>query len=340
MNILVTGGAGYIGSHTAKALARAGHVPVVFDNLSRGNTSAVKWGPLVCGDIKNKTQLLETISRFSIEAVMHFAAYAYVGESTLLPAPYFQNNSVGSLSLIEAASEAGVNSFIFSSTCATYGNPKYLPIDENHSQEPVNPYGESKLFTEKVLRWFGTVHKLNWVALRFFNAAGADPEGDIGECHNPETHLIPLVIESCLNHQQPINLLGTNYQTPDGTPIRDYTHVSDIADAHILALQYLLRGGASNAFNLGTGVGHSVREVIECVRDVTRLEPATLVCPRRIGDPDALIADNKRAAELLKWKPTKSTLREIVETAWAWRNAADVRFAKTAMSGASTSSRR
>jgi UDP-arabinose 4-epimerase len=319
MNILVTGGAGYIGSHAAKALANAGHNPVVLDNLNRGHKEAVKWGPLVIGDIGDRPLVAATLRQHRIDAVLHFAAYAYVGESMSHPGLYFENNTLGSLRLLEGMADAGVDKIIFSSTCATYGNPETIPIDELHPQRPVNPYGESKLIVEKFLRWFGQIHGLNWVALRYFNAAGADPGGEIGEFHEPETHLIPLVLEAAHNPAQPVSVFGTDYPTPDGTALRDYIHVTDLADAHLRALDHLMKGGESGPINLGTGAGSTVQQVIDTVASVTGLPPAVKYADRRAGDPPALVANAARAAQVLGWTPTHSSLPEIIRTAWAWK---------------------
>jgi UDP-arabinose 4-epimerase len=321
MNILVTGGAGYIGSHAAKALAQAGHTPIVYDNLSRGHEWAVRWGPLVKGDIGDIPRVKATINRYGIEAVLHFAAYAYVGESMADPGKYFENNSVASLRLLQAVHETKVRFFVFSSSCATYGIPNQLPINEDHPQHPSNPYGESKLFVEKFLRWYGEIHGIKWVALRYFNACGADLEGDIGELHQPETHLIPLLIESCSNPNQPVPVFGVDYPTRDGTAIRDYVHVTDLAAAHVAALEYLVAGGAeSRAFNLGTGVGYSVLEVSECIKSVTGLAPALIRSGRRPGDPAILIADPRLAHASLGWQARHSGLVEIVTDAWKFQS--------------------
>jgi UDP-glucose-4-epimerase GalE len=319
MNVLVTGGAGYIGSQTAKHLAAEGHKPVVLDDLSRGHSWAVRWGPLVHGDISDAALVKEAIYDHQIDAVIHFAAYAYVGESMLDPGAYFENNAVKSSRLIQIAKDAGIRYFIFSSSCATYGEPQSIPISEEHPQRPVNPYGESKLFVEKVLRWYGEIHGMNWVALRYFNAAGADSGGELGESHNPETHLIPLVIEAALRADRPIRIFGSDYTTLDGTAIRDYIHVADLADAHLAALGYLRAGGESLAFNIGTGRGHSVKQVIDTVTMITGKEPVTVKEGRRKGDPPALIADPHRALEKLKWKASHSDLPNIVRTAYNWR---------------------
>ena len=326
MNILVTGGAGYIGSHAAKCLALAGHSPVVYDNLSRGNKWAVRWGPFVHGELNDKEKLFHTLKHYGIDAVLHFAASAYIGESMREPGSYFQNNSVNSLNLLEVMKAARVNRIVFSSTCAIYGDPEAIPIAEDHPRAPVSPYGESKLFVEKLLHWFGKLHGLQWVALRYFNASGADPEGEIGECHCPETHLIPLVLEAALDQASPVSIFGVDYPTPDGTAVRDYIHVSDLANAHLKALDYLVANRKSRAFNLGTGCGHSIREVIDAAFFVTGHRPAVIEARRREGDPALLIADAKLANRELGWHPQQSSLPSIVSSAWSWRMANESRM--------------
>ncbi len=316
MNVLVVGGAGYIGSHTAKTLKRAGHNPVVIDNLSTGHRWAVRWGPLVEADLADKTAILQAIRDHQIEAVIHFAANAYVGESMQNPAKYFRNNVANMLNLLEAQHESGVKHIVFSSSCTTYGIPERVPISEDFPQSAISPYGESKLMGEKMLKWFGECYGLGWVALRYFNASGADPEGEIGEVHDPETHLIPLVIDAALGKRPPVRIFGTDYPTPDGTAIRDYIHVMDLADAHVRALQYLLEGGESTAFNLGTGHGHSVREVITAVEQVGGRKVPAEEAPRRAGDPPALVADPSKARRILGWEAQYRGLNQIVETAW------------------------
>lgn len=318
-NVLVTGGAGYIGSHTAKVLARSGFQPVVLDNLSEGHRRAVKWGPLVEGDLSDVDVVRETLARFRIEAVIHFAANAYVGESMVNPRKYFANNVGNTLKLLDAVLDAGVRHIVFSSTCATYGVPQEVPISERHPQVPVNPYGESKLFVERVLRWYGEIHGLGWVALRYFNAAGCDPDGEIGEEHDPETHLIPLAVAAALGHGDELRIFGTDFPTPDGTAIRDYIHVMDLADAHVRALEHLRAGGESLASNLGTGTGTSVREVIEAVESVSGRKVPAQESPRRAGDPPRLVADASLARKVLGWEPRYGEFASIVETAWGWQ---------------------
>jgi UDP-arabinose 4-epimerase len=316
--VLVTGGAGYIGSHACKALARAGYQPVVFDNLSRGHRTAVRWGPLVEGHLTERDKLAAGLDQYRISAVMHFAAYAYVGESVTDPAMYYANNLGGSLSLLEAMREAGVDKIVFSSTCATYGTPAGVPIRETMPQLPVNPYGETKLAIERALHWYGEAYGLRWASLRYFNAAGADPEGEIGERHEPETHLIPLVLQAALGERPQIDIYGTDYPTPDGTAIRDYIHVQDLAEAHLRALELLVAERQGVALNLGTGRGHSVREVIRAAEAVTGKPIPCRETARRPGDPPVLVADPGLAAELLGWRARVSDLDTIVRTALAW----------------------
>lgn len=317
-NVLVTGGAGYIGSHTCKALAQAGYAPISVDNLSNGHRRAVKWGPFEHTDLADRYAIENIIREYEIAAVLHFAAYAYVGESIDDPKKYFRNNVANTLNLLEAMLAENVGTIVFSSTCATYGIPAAVPITEDCPQQPINPYGEAKLFVERMLRWFGEAYRLNWCSLRYFNAAGADPDLEIGEDHDPETHLIPLAIQAAHDPASPLKIFGTDYPTPDGTAIRDYIHVTDIADAHVCALEYLLADGESTALNLGTGSGHSVRQVVEAVGALNGDPISTLESPRRPGDPPKLIADPSKAVRLLGWKPRHSSLSEIVETAWRW----------------------
>lgn len=318
MRILVTGGAGYIGSHTAKVLARAGHEPVIFDDMSQGHDWAVKWGPLERGTLADPARLASVFATHAIDAVVHFAANALVGESMTNPGKYFKNNTVGTLNLLDAMHKAGVGTIVFSSTCATYGDPVRVPIDEAHPQSPVNPYGESKLMVEKMLRWYGDVHGFRWMALRYFNAAGADPDGEIGEDHDPESHLIPLVIGAAQGVRPPVKIFGTDYPTPDGTAVRDYIHVMDLADAHLRALGRLAGGIPSQAINLGTGRGHSVKEVVETVARVGGRSVPAVESPRRAGDPPELVAAPARAREALGWTCQYADLETIVRHAWSW----------------------
>jgi UDP-arabinose 4-epimerase len=317
-SVLVAGGAGYIGSHVCKALAAAGCTPVSFDNLVSGHAWAVKWGPLVKGDIADTGLLAQVLRTYDIQAVVHLAAYAYVGESMRDPGKYFRNNVTGTISLLDAMVAAGTPRLVLSSTCATYGLPEHLPINEDHPQRPMNPYGESKLFVERALKWYHAAHGLRSAALRYFNAAGADPAGEIGEKHDPETHLIPLAIQAALGMGPQLDIYGSDYPTSDGTAVRDYIHVTDLADAHVAALDYLAAGNRSVALNLGTGRGHTVREVIREVERVAGRRIPTREAPRRPGDPCILVAASERAARLLGWRPRHSRLEDIVATAWRW----------------------
>jgi len=321
-NILVTGGAGYIGSHTCKALAASGHNPIVLDDLSVGHRWAVKWGPLVVGDIGDRALVTKTVKRFRICATIHFAAHAYVAESVEQPRRYFENNVSKTLVLLDALLDAGVHKIVFSSSCATYGVPRGLPIAEDHPQSPISPYGASKLFVENVLNWYERAYGLRYMNLRYFNAAGADPDGEIGEDHTPETHLIPLVIAAAQRKIPFLELFGTDYDTPDGTAVRDYVHVCDLASAHVKALDHLLAEGASACVNLGTGRGHSIRDVISAVETISRRRVPVSEGPRRPGDPPALIANPQLGQALLGWRPGKSDLLTIVRTAWDWHQKA------------------
>ena len=318
--ILVTGGAGYIGSHTCKVLAAAGYVPVTYDSLALGHQWAVGFGPLVEGDLADGDRIRDAITEYSIEAVVHFAANAYVGESVEDPRKYFRNNVVNSLNLLEAVVDMNVKHLVYSSTCSIYGIPKEVPIPEDHPQHPLNPYGESKRFVETATEWFGEAYGLQWAALRYFNAAGADSEGEIGEDHDPETHLIPVVIEAALGRRPHVEIFGTDYPTEDGTAVRDYVHVTDLGAAHLSALEYLFRGGEPDAFNLGTGIGHSVRQVIQSVQEVSGREVPFKETDRRRGDPPELVADASRAADILGWRPQFPELDQIVDTAWKWHS--------------------
>jgi UDP-glucose-4-epimerase GalE len=299
-------------------LARVGYQPVVFDNLSTGHRWAVRWGPLVEGDITDRRFVRETLEKYQINAVIHFAANASVGESMENPYKYLHDNVAGSVALLEAMRDAGVRHIVFSSTCATYGVPQSVPISEMEPQTPLNPYGESKLFVERALCWYERAYGLGWVALRYFNAAGADHDGEIGECHEPETHLIPVAVQAALELHPAVHIMGTDYPTPDGTAIRDYIHVEDLASAHIKALAYLDKGGQSTALNLGTAQGYSVREVIEAVERTGGRPVPVRESPRRPGDPPVLVADTRRAQEMLSWRPSYENLDAIVSTAWQW----------------------
>jgi UDP-arabinose 4-epimerase len=320
--ILVTGGAGYVGSHACKALAAAGWRPVVYDNLSRGHAGAVRWGPLVEGDLHDRARLAAAMREHAIGAVMHFAAFAYVGESVGDPELYYRNNIGGTLSLLATMREAGIGMIVFSSTCAVYGVPDKVPIAESTAKAPLNSYGETKLAVERALHWYGAAYGLRYAALRYFNAAGADPDGEIGENHEPETHLIPRVIRAALGSGDPVEIYGTDYPTPDGTAIRDYIHVTDLADAHVRALDYLEQGGDSIALNLGTGKGSSVREVIAAVERIAARPVPQREAARRPGDPPELVADPALARERLGWSARHSDLDTIVATALAWDNRA------------------
>jgi UDP-arabinose 4-epimerase len=321
VRVLVTGGAGYIGSHTAKALAAAGHLPVVLDTLERGHREAVRWGPLVQADLGDRVALDAALREHRVEAVIHFAAYAYVGESMAHPDRYFRNNVAGTLNLLEAMRERGIGQLVFSSSCATYGHPTSVPIAEDQRQLPVNPYGESKLISERMIAWCARAYGFGATALRYFNAAGADPEGDLGERHEPETHLIPLAIAAALGQVPHLEIYGADYATPDGTPVRDYVHVADLAEAHVLALDRPGPGGAMRAYNIGAGQGASVREVVATVERVGGRKVPLVGAARRPGDPPALLAEVGKAARELGWRPRRSGLDHIIQTAWAWHTA-------------------
>ncbi len=319
--ILVAGGAGYIGAHAVLALQQAGYGVLVLDNLVYGHRELVETvlqAELVVGDMGDRSLLDHLFASHNIAAVMHFAAYAYVGESVTEPAKYYRNNVVATLTLLEAMLAAHVKQFVFSSTCATYGVPKTVPIPEDHPQEPINPYGMTKLMVEKILADFDRAYGLKSVCFRYFNAAGADPAGRLGEDHNPETHLIPLVLQTALGRRESISIFGTDYPTLDGTCIRDYIHVTDLAAAHVLGLKYLLKGGDSAAFNLGNGNGFSVRQVIAAAREVTGQEIKTVELDRRPGDPPTLIGSSEKARTTLGWQPQYAALQEIIRHAWNW----------------------
>lgn len=319
--VIVTGGAGYVGSHACKALARAGFTPVTFDNLSIGRPEAVRWGPLEIGDLLDAARLHETFTRHRPVAVMHFAALALVGESMVEPARYWRSNLTGTINVLDACRTHRVEAFVLSSTCAVYGIPKQIPIREDAPQAPVNPYGASKLAAERAVADYGAAYGLRAAALRYFNAGGADPEGEIGEARDVETHLIPLALDAVLGHRPPLRIMGDDYPTPDGTAVRDYVHVCDLAKAHVAALGHLLGGGESFVANLGTGRGYSVREVIAAIDRVTGRRVPRERAPRRPGDPPQLIADPARALELLGLDlPLSQTIEQIIETAWHWQS--------------------
>jgi len=313
--VLVIGGAGYIGSHTARALKRAGHEVIVFDNLSTGYEFLAAGFELVRGDVLDRAALGRVLPR--AQAIMHFAARAYVGESVTDPKKYFQNNVEGGLSLLNAALEAGVKKIIFSSTCAVYGEPAKVPIEENTPRQPVNPYGVSKLFFEQALEAYDRAYGFRFASLRYFNAAGADESGEIGELHEPETHLIPVALRAAAGLGPELQVFGSDYPTPDGTCIRDYIHVNDLASVHVKALEHLAAGKDSFAVNVGTGTGASVQEVISSIESVTGKPVPRKIAPRRAGDPPALVANPAKAQALLQWKATRG-LHEVVATAWNW----------------------
>ena len=320
-SILVTGGAGYIGSHTVLALKQAGYEVVILDNLVYGHRDLVEQVlrvELIEGDTSDRLLLDNLFQSRNFAAVMHFSAYAYVGESVTDPAKYYRNNVLGTLTLLESMLAASIKNFVFSSTCATYGVPNFIPITEDHPQNPINPYGATKLMVERILTDFDVAYNFKSVRFRYFNAAGANPEGLLGEDHHPETHLIPLVLQTALGQREAINIFGTDYPTPDGTCIRDYIHVNDLADAHVLGLEYLLNGGESEVFNLGNGNGFSVREVIAAAEDVTGMVISVQECDRRIGDPPALIGTSEKARKILNWQPQYPGIKDIVSHAWQW----------------------
>lgn len=316
--ILVTGGAGYIGSHINKELNKQGYETVVIDNLSYGHEDFVKWGALERVDLSNSREIRKVFQNYPIDAVMHFAAFTYVGESVEDPQKYYLNNLRNTLNLLKVMLEFEVEKIVFSSTCATYGDPLEIPITEDHPQNPISPYGRGKFMVEQVLRDYSQAYGLKYASLRYFNAAGADPDGELGESHQPETHLIPLILDAALGRREDIKIFGTDYPTPDGTCIRDYIHVTDLADAHIKALEYLENSGKSEVFNLGNGNGFSVREVIEEARKVTGRKITAVETDRRPGDPPILIGSSKKAREILKWEPKFDDLSQIISTAWEW----------------------
>ncbi len=317
-NILVTGGAGYIGSHACKALARAGFTPVTYDNLVTGWQDAVKFGPFEQGDLLDRARLDEVFAKYQPAAVMHFAALSQVGEAMSEPGKYWSNNVTGSLTLIQAAVDAGCLNFVFSSTCATYGEHDNVVLDESTPQQPLNAYGASKRAIEDILRDFHAAHGLNHVIFRYFNVAGADPDAEVGEFHQPETHLVPLMLDAIDGKRDGLTVFGTDYDTPDGTCIRDYVHVCDLVDAHVLGLKWLEQGKESRVFNLGTGSGFSVMEVIEHSKAVTNRAVPYSIGPRRAGDCTRLVSGSVRAEEELGWTPKRSTLESMITDAWRW----------------------
>ncbi len=323
MNILIVGGAGYIGSHMVKQLRSAGHEPFVLDNLTTGFRELAKFGELVVGDIRDVNYLEHLFSSHQFDGVLHFAANSQVGESVVNPSKYYQNNVAGTLNLLDVMVRHRVKNFIFSSTAATFGNPEYVPIDEKHPQNPINPYGASKLMVERILQDYASAYGLNSVCLRYFNACGADPEGNLGECHDPETHLIPIILQAASGRRASISVYGRDYDTPDGTCIRDYIHIEDLCSAHALALVALVDKSltGANAFNLGNGTGFSVQQVIDAVNTVINQDGYSLVVeegPRRAGDPAVLVADAEQARTVLGWNPEYPDLTTIIRHAWAW----------------------
>lgn len=323
MAVLVCGGAGYIGSHVNKQLNKEGYETVVFDNLVYGHREAVKWGQFVQGDLKNFDEIEKVFRKYKIDAVFHFAAYAYVGESVENPEKYYYNNVTNTLNLLHVMRKYGCNKIIFSSTCATYGEPEKVPITEDMTQNPINPYGASKLMVERIFEDYSKAYGIEFVVLRYFNAAGADPEGEIGESHTPETHLIPLVLDAASGKRQDIKVFGTDYNTPDGSCIRDYIHVYDLATAHLSALHHLEEGKESDFFNLGNALGTSVFEVVKSVKKVTGREFTVTMADRRAGDPAKLVGSSKKAQKVLGWKPIYEEIDTIVEHAWKWHEKAE-----------------
>lgn len=317
--VLVVGGAGYIGSHAVKYLAAQGVPTLVLDSLVYGHREFVRWSDdFILADLADREALRLVFARYRISAVMHFAAFTYVGESVTDPAKYYRNNVIGTMNLLDAMREAGVGRIVFSSTCATYGEPQEIPLTESHPQNPINSYGMSKLMIERVFADYQRAYGLEWCALRYFNASGADPDGGIGEWHDPETHLIPLVLDAALGLRSHIGIYGTDYPTPDGTCVRDYIHVNDLAQAHHLALEYLARGGEPRAFNLGNGNGHSVREIIRTAERVTGRSIPVREEARRAGDPPVLVGSSALARDGLGWRPAFDDIGVILETAWKW----------------------
>lgn len=318
--VLVTGGAGYVGAHCCLALAEAGFRPIVFDNLSNGHREHVKWGALEVGDIRDAARLDAVFATHAPIAVLHFAARIEVGESMKNPGAFFSNNVGGSITLIDAARRAGVNALVFSSTCATFGDPEAIPMNESHPQSPLNPYGRSKLMVEHALADYDRYVGFRSAVMRYFNAAGADPDGRIGEWHEPETHAIPLAIQAALGQRPNFTIFGDDYDTRDGTAVRDYVHVLDLADAHVAALKRLLAGGSSEAFNLGSGTGTTVRELVDGIVRATGKPLSVQMAPRRLGDAPVLVADNTKARQMLGWTPSRD-LNVILSSAWRWHQA-------------------
>jgi len=316
--ILIVGGAGYIGSHMCKYLYTKGLKPIVLDNLSLGHKEAVKWGPLYVGELDDWVLLADIFARHDIQAVMHFAAFCYVGESVTAPLKYYQNNVAATIGLFTAMSDNGIDKLIFSSSCATYGEPENLPISEDQSQQPINPYGRTKLMIENILDDLDSANGLKSVCLRYFNAAGADPDGDLGEDHNPETHLIPLILNAARVEDNKLTVFGQDYPTEDGTCVRDYIHVKDLAQAHYLALLHLLDGGESKKYNLGNESGYSILDVIKTASKISGKEISYTFAERREGDPAVLVGSADKAIRELNWKPEFNSLDKIIQTAWDW----------------------
>jgi len=328
MSVLVAGGAGYIGSHTARVLQQGGRDVVIFDNFEKGHTEATQDMSVFKGDLRNAADVEAVFKKHSIEAVMHFSAYSLVGESMQCPERYYENNVGGTLNLLKAMQQAGINYFIFSSTAAVYGEPHYVPIDEAHPTLPTNPYGATKLAVEGMLHWFETAYGLKSIRLRYFNAAGADPSGDIGELHDPESHLIPIVLQAALGERDTIAVYGSDYDTLDGTCVRDYIHVNDLAAAHVLALEYLENGNPSDVFNLGNGNGYSVKQIIDIAHKVTQCDIPVSYTDRRPGDPATLIAGSEKVMQVLNWKPEFHDIETIIATAWKWHSGAAKKWEK------------
>ncbi|MDH5483825.1 MAG: UDP-glucose 4-epimerase GalE [Gammaproteobacteria bacterium] len=324
MKVLVVGGAGYIGSHMVKMLSLAGHQVTTLDNLSNGYRDAVIYGDFVEGDIADSQLLDQLFSDNQFDGVMHFASYIQVGESVEKPSMYYRNNVSNTQTLLDAMVKHGVLSFIFSSTAATFGEPEYTPIDEKHPQKPINPYGHSKLMVEQILADFDHAYGLKSVCLRYFNAAGADPDGELGERHVPETHLVPLVLQAASGRRANITVFGSDYDTPDGTCVRDYIHINDLCSAHLMGLEHLVKGGESRAYNMGNGQGYSIREVIDVAKKVTGKDFEVLLGERRDGDPARLVADSKLLQAELGWQPVYPDLETIIAHAWVWEKKSSV----------------
>lgn len=330
MNVLVVGGAGYIGSHMVKMLLRAGHHVVTLDDLSSGHRDAVLGGEFIKGSLASRNLLQSVFSDHAFDGVMHFASFLAVGESVNDPGKYYRNNVANTLNLLDAMVDHGIKEFIFSSSAAIFGEPDYVPVDEAHPRKPINPYGTSKRMVEEVLRDYDRAHGIKSICLRYFNAAGADPEGELGERHDPETHLIPVVLQAASGRRRDVTVFGTDYDTPDGTTVRDYVHVADLCQAHLLALNKLVSGGGSDAYNLGNGNGFSVQEVIDTARKVTGRSIGTSDGARRNGDPARLVADSLRARELLGWRPEFPNLETIIAHAWEWEKRVEWPLARVA----------